>query len=72
MQEKEKLKNKDLELPDIHKTTRQIDKAVGGWKTSSSTINATVGRCDTNGICLIKLSLLSSKASCQIQLIVQL
>ncbi|XP_028402808.1 EF-hand domain-containing family member B-like [Dendronephthya gigantea] len=44
----EKNKTEDgVELPDIHKTTRQIDKAVGGWKTSSSTINATVGRHNT-------------------------
>ena len=49
MQEKEKLQTENLELPDIHKTTRQIDNAVGGWKTSSSTVNATAGRCRTKG-----------------------
>jgi hypothetical protein len=47
MQEKEK--NGYTELPDIQKTTRQIDNAIGGWKTSSSGINATVGRCSTKG-----------------------
>ena len=49
MQEKEKLKGQSVQLPDIHKDARQIDKAVGGWKTSSSAINATVGRHDTKG-----------------------
>ena len=47
MQEKEKRQRESTELPDIHKTTRQIDNAVAGWKTSSSNINATVGRCAT-------------------------
>ena len=49
MQEKEKLQQQSVQLPDIHKDTRQIDKAVGGWRTSSSAINATVGRHDTKG-----------------------
>ena len=30
-------------------SNRQIDKAVGVWKTSSSNINATVGCVDTKG-----------------------